>query len=230
MLGEIKRYIRYNSLKLSFLKIRIQFFSRLRNRGFKKLWLRRIFSVLKYEDRQKLMEDSHFSDPESQVVLEIEAEGLMARDLEGILERESLGTRTKIVPVFPTDLPGTKTLFAAGPPIRLGGTLSVNPYCNVQENGSLYSKYVTSVNQGSTREPTATTEKTMVEKIALKRSAVLNEENSNIFLILPSYAAKHKVRIREILTQEKEKLWRNDDYSSLRGHIGTELYTEDDKK
>ena len=40
---EIKRYIRYNSLKLSFLKIRTQFFSRLRNRGFKKLWLRRIF-------------------------------------------------------------------------------------------------------------------------------------------------------------------------------------------
>ena len=38
------------------------------------------------------MEDSHFSDPESQVVLETEAEGLMARDLEGILEQESPGT------------------------------------------------------------------------------------------------------------------------------------------
>ena len=85
------------------------------------------FSVLKYEDRQKMMEDSHFSDPESQVVLETEAESLMARELEGILERESPGTRMKLVPVLPADLPRTKTLFAAGPPIRLGGTLSVNP-------------------------------------------------------------------------------------------------------
>ena len=86
VLGEIKRYIRYNSLKLSFLKIRTQFFSRLRNRGFKKVWLRILFSILKYEDCQKLMEDSHFSYPESQVVLETEAEGLMVWDLEGILE------------------------------------------------------------------------------------------------------------------------------------------------
>ena len=36
VLGEIKRYIRYNSIKLTFLKIRAHFFSRLRNRGFKK--------------------------------------------------------------------------------------------------------------------------------------------------------------------------------------------------
>ena len=92
------------------------------------------------------MEDSHFSDPESQVVLGTEAEGLMAWDLEGILEQESPGTRMKIVPVFPADLPGTKTLFAAGPPIRLGGTLCVNPYCNVKENGSRYSKDITNVN------------------------------------------------------------------------------------
>ena len=35
--GEIKSYIRYNSLKLTFLKKRTQFFSRLRNRGFKKV-------------------------------------------------------------------------------------------------------------------------------------------------------------------------------------------------
>ena len=78
VLGEIKRYIRYNPLKLTFLKIRTQFFSRLRNRGFKKVWLRRLFSVLKYEDRQKLMEDSYSSHSESQVVLKTVAEGLMA--------------------------------------------------------------------------------------------------------------------------------------------------------
>ena len=37
VVGEIQRDIRYNSLKLSFLKIRTQFFSRLRNREFKKI-------------------------------------------------------------------------------------------------------------------------------------------------------------------------------------------------
>ena len=110
VLGEIKRYIRYNSLKLSFLKISTQFFLRLRNRGFKKVWLRRLFAILKYEVRQKLMENSHISDPEYQVVLETEAEGLMARDLDKVLEEESPETRTKIVPTFPPYLPGRKDL------------------------------------------------------------------------------------------------------------------------
>ena len=55
VLGEIKRYIRYNSLKLTFLKIRTKFFSRLRNRGFKKAWLRKHFATLKYKDRKKLI-------------------------------------------------------------------------------------------------------------------------------------------------------------------------------
>ena len=154
------------------------------------------------------MEDTHFSDPESQVVLETEAEGLMARDLEGILEQESPGTRTKIAPVFPPDLPGTKSLFPAGPPIRLGGTLSGYPYLNVQENGSLYSKDIIHVNQGSKISAAAQKQK-MVQEVPLnakKRSAVSADESSSIFLILPSYAEKHKVRIRQILSQEKEKL------------------------
>ena len=77
VLGELKRYIRYNSLKalkVTFLKIRTKFFSRLRNRGFKKVWLRRHFATLKYEDREKLMakidSDSSSSHPEFQMVLE----------------------------------------------------------------------------------------------------------------------------------------------------------------
>ena len=100
VLGEIKRHIQYNSLKLTFLKIRTRYFSRLRNRGFKKVWQRKQFAILKYEDRQKLMEDSHFSDSEYQVVLETEAEGLMVWDSERILERESQETRLKINPRF----------------------------------------------------------------------------------------------------------------------------------
>ena len=45
VLNELKRYIKYNSEKLGFLKLRNKFFDRLRNQGFrkysltKKLWL-----------------------------------------------------------------------------------------------------------------------------------------------------------------------------------------------
>ena len=74
----------------------------------------------------------------------------MARDLEGILEQKSPGTRTKIVPVFPPDLPGTKSLSPAGPLTICGGTLSGYPsYSYVQESGSLCSKESISVNQES---------------------------------------------------------------------------------
>ena len=54
------------------------------------------------------MEDSYVSDPESQVVVETEAEGLMAWELEEILELERPVTRMKLIPVLPADLPGTK--------------------------------------------------------------------------------------------------------------------------
>ena len=80
VLGELKRYIRYNSLKLTFLKMRTRFFSRLRNHGFKKVWLRKHFATLKYEDREKLMmerePDATFSHSACQIVLEKEAESL----------------------------------------------------------------------------------------------------------------------------------------------------------
>ena len=80
MLGELKRYMRYNSLKLTFLKIRTRFFSRLRNRDFKKVWLTKHSATLKYEYREKLMMEkephSSFSHPASQIVLEKEVESL----------------------------------------------------------------------------------------------------------------------------------------------------------
>jgi len=86
VLGEIKRYIRYNSLKLTFLKTRTKLFSRLRNRGFKKVWLRKTFSMVQYEDRSKFMHCSHSTIPEFQVVPETEVENLVVRDSERILK------------------------------------------------------------------------------------------------------------------------------------------------
>ena len=81
VLGELKRYNRYNSQKLSFFKIRTKLYSRLRNRGFEKVWLRKHFATLKYEDRDKLMKEkepdsSSFSHPACQIVLEKEAKSL----------------------------------------------------------------------------------------------------------------------------------------------------------
>ena len=56
------------------------FFSRLRNCGFKKIWLRKHFTTLKYEDREKLMlqkvPDSACSYSACQIVLEKEVESL----------------------------------------------------------------------------------------------------------------------------------------------------------
>ena len=50
------------------------------NRGFKKVWLRKQFATLKYEDREKLMmekaPDSSFSHSACQIVVEKEAESL----------------------------------------------------------------------------------------------------------------------------------------------------------
>ena len=110
--------------------------------------------------------------------------------------------------------------------------LSVNPYCNVQENGFLDSKDTTNVNQGSKRAAattTATVQKTMVEKIPFKkRSAVLNEESSSIFMILPSYAAKHKVRMRQILSQQKEKICSSKHYNQVFSDVNFKIaYTND---
>ena len=91
------------------------------------------------------MEDSHFSDPEYQVVLETEAEDLMVQDSERILERETPETRKKLVPTFLADpipdLPGTKDVSPAGPPTILGGTLAgLKCYYTVQGPGLLISK------------------------------------------------------------------------------------------
>ena len=55
VLNELKRYIKYNSEKLNFLKLRNKFFDRLRNRGFRKYTLSKLFSAVKYSSRNKLL-------------------------------------------------------------------------------------------------------------------------------------------------------------------------------
>ena len=125
----------------------------------------------------------------------------------------------KIVPVFPVpDLAGTKVLSPAGTPTFLGDKLSGHPCSNVQEKGFLFSLNLETayVNQGSKTAATAAATTTaaatkqkqkMVQEIPLnlkKRSAVSLKGSSSIYLVLPSYAERHRAKIKEIITSESK--------------------------
>ena len=53
--GELKRYVRYNTEEKNFKKLRTRFFLRLRNRGFKKYILSKLFRHVTYSQRNKLL-------------------------------------------------------------------------------------------------------------------------------------------------------------------------------
>ena len=55
ILNELSRYVRYNTVKTSFLRIRNKFYARLRNRGYKKVQLKRLFKPVKYRERMNLL-------------------------------------------------------------------------------------------------------------------------------------------------------------------------------
>ena len=72
VLNELKRYIKYNSDKLGYLKLQNKFFDRLRNRGFRKYLLSKNFASVSYSSRNKylLTSDKCYST----VIQETEAE------------------------------------------------------------------------------------------------------------------------------------------------------------
>ena len=74
-MNELKRYIKYNSDKLGYLKLRNKFFDRLRNRGFRKYLLSKIFASVSYSSRNKylLTSDKCYST----VIQETEAEAAL---------------------------------------------------------------------------------------------------------------------------------------------------------
>ena len=145
----------------------------------------------------------------------------------------------KIAPVFHPDLPGAKPLPAVGPPTFLGGTLSGHPFFNVQANGSLHSQASIIVNQGSRKAAAATTlaaataqttEKAM-EEIPLRRkrkSSTPAAENS-IYLILPSYAEKHKITIKQIIAKEKEKLCKDSYFNNIFSSVNFNIAFTNDR-
>ena len=58
MLYELKHYIKYNSEKLGFLKLRDNFFDRLRNRGFRKFSLSKFFAAMSYSFRNEYLSNN----------------------------------------------------------------------------------------------------------------------------------------------------------------------------
>ena len=53
--GELKRYVRYNTEEKNFKKLRVCFFLRLRNHGFRKYTLTKLFSKVTYAQRNELL-------------------------------------------------------------------------------------------------------------------------------------------------------------------------------
>ena len=62
-----------------------------------------------------------------------------------------------------------------------------------------------------------------------KRSAVLAEESSSIYLILPSYAEKHKSNINKIIAKEKQKLCSNMFYNSIFSNVNFNIAFTNDR-
>ena len=58
ILGELRRYVRFNTLKRNFTKIKCKFFKRLRNRDYEKKFLTRLFCRIKFGCRNKLLKIS----------------------------------------------------------------------------------------------------------------------------------------------------------------------------
>ena len=218
---ELKRYIRYNSLKLTFLKIRTLFFSRLRNRGFKKIWLRKQFATLKYEDREKLMlekvPDSTFSHSACQIVLEKKAESL--RTKRNRLADPCLSHNDKTTnSLFPMEPHRTKRGMFHGHFNQEVQSLSLQQQSNDSSNvviqglpweklypGILLQKPIPTEAAEETRNK-AVASKEVVEETGRGRTINAEEsgETRTIYLVMPSYAEHYKRQIMEILAKERK--------------------------
>jgi hypothetical protein len=239
VLGELKRYIRYNSLKLTFLKIRTLFFSRLRNRGFKKIWLRKQFASLKYEDREKLMlekvPDSTFSHSACQIVLEKKAESL--RTKRNRLADLGLSHNEKTTKLFPMEPYRTKKGMFENhsnqetqlPPFKKQSNNSSNVVTQGLQREKLHpGLFLQKSASAKTAEKGA---KTMAEQILEKegrREIVQAEaeertEAKTIYLVMPSYAEQHKHQIAAILEKEKKNLCRSKTFEKVFSSISFKI-------
>ena len=55
VIGELRRYVRICTQEISFVRVKNKFFKRLRLRGYKKFFLKRLFGKVKYSSRISLL-------------------------------------------------------------------------------------------------------------------------------------------------------------------------------
>ena len=91
------RYVRYNTEEKNFKKLKTQFFLRLRNRGFKKYLLLKLFSKITYAQRNKLLNKDKFFSNDCEPVTYQEAEKKLLREGEQLFA-QSQGDEATTVP------------------------------------------------------------------------------------------------------------------------------------
>ena len=92
VLGELKRYVRINTEELNFLKIKNNFFLRIRNRGFRKNLLTQWFSQVRYSNRTKFLDGNPEDICYYQGTRETMVDTTLIKIGEGI-RREALGNQ-----------------------------------------------------------------------------------------------------------------------------------------
>ena len=233
VLGELKRYIRYNSLKITFLKIRTKFFSRLRNRGFKKIWLKKQFATLKYENREKLMtekvSDSSLSHSACQTLLEKKAASLKTK--RSRLADNVLSHNDKSLFPMEPHRRGTNNQEVQNLPFKKQATdiLNVVPQGLPREklhSGFLLEKTATTA-ETTSRETMA--EKEVLEEEERRRRTMKakaeeeNQKTQNIYWVMPSYAEPFKETIMQILEEQKINLCKNKTFEKVFSNVSFKI-------
>ena len=96
--GELRRYVRYNTEEKNFKKLKVRFFLRLRNRGFRKYMLSKLFSKITYAQRDELLKiDAPLSNTLNSVTLQ-EAEKRMMLDGEKALAASQEEAKAEDIP------------------------------------------------------------------------------------------------------------------------------------
>ena len=232
LLGELERYIRYNSLKLFFLKIRTLLFSKFRNHSFKKIWLRKQIATLKYEYRKKLSlekePDSTFSHSACQIVLEKKAESLRtkrSRLADPCLSHNDNPTNS----LFPMEPHRIKIGMFYGHFNQEVQSLSLQQQSNDKSSVVIQGLPWEKLHPGIFLQkpiPTEAAEKTgitamapteVVEEKGRGRTmkAEESDETRTIYLVMPSYAEPYKRQIMQILAKEKTNLCKSKTFDKV---------------
>ena len=213
--------------------MRTKFFSRLRNRGFKKVWLKKQFSKLKYENREMLMNrpDSDCSRPDFQMVLEKEAEDLKT-------SRNLLADKVPYQTDFLQDNQDIRkglNLILMEPNRGIGGMISgqnnnlsdlicnppsINYHIAINQEAVWETEATPSLRQHQQQQQMGPLQQKETRMECLKNvgsgsTLKTAKKPVNMYLILPSYAEPQKQMIKQLFAKEKAKLCSDSFFSKV---------------